>query len=130
MKEITPKGIRRGRGGRAISWSKILQRYQGEPMFKLVSAIVASPVSGELFAMTSMSRLLITDSEQFYFDDNVLSVSYDAEAQEFEFEHRTLAAKNDKKRTGEADALQTLILFLKYKFGVLLDSKTADKTAG
>jgi len=76
-----------------------------------------------------MHRLLITDSEQFYFDDNVLFVTYDGNTREFEFEHRTLAAKNDKKKSGEAGALQTLSLFLKYKFGVLLDSKAADKTA-
>src|SRR5450756_1254017 len=107
MKEITPKGIRRSRGGRAEPWSEIVQRYQGKPMFELVSAIAASPVSEELFATTSMHRLLITDSEQFYFDDNVLFVTYDGNTREFEFEHRTLAAKNDKKKSGEAGALQT-----------------------
>jgi hypothetical protein len=48
---------------------------------------------------------------------------------QFKFEHCSLAGKNDEKKCGEAEALQTLSLFIKYKFGVLFNPKPANKTA-
>jgi hypothetical protein len=130
--KIPPKGIRRARSGRAVPWAKIVEHYRTliekyhlpyEPMLNLVESLAASPVANELFPHTSMNTLLITDDEQAHHDDNVLIVSYDSKKREFEFEHRTLSHKNDKKICEESEAPQTLSLFLKYKFGVLFDSK-------
>ena len=129
---MPPKGIHRYRGGRAESWAAIVKHYRNcveeyrwryEPMLNLVESLAASPIASELFPTTSMHTLLITDNEQFHHNDNVLFISYDSEKHEFEFEHRTISDKNDKKLCGEKDALQTLSLFLKYKFGVLFDPK-------
>lgn len=128
---LRPKDIRQSRGGRAVSWENIIKHYrtliekyhlQFEPMLHLVKSLAASPVAGELFPTTSMHTLLITDSEQFYHNDNVLFVSYNSKKHEFQFEHRTLAGKNDKKTCDEEEAFQTLSLFLKYKFGALFSS--------
>ena len=92
-------------------------------MLNLVESLAASPIASELFPTTSMHTLLITDNEQFHHNDNVLFISYDPEKHKFEFEHRTLSDKNDKKFCDEKDAFQTLSLFIKYKFGVLFDPK-------
>ena len=127
-----PKGIRKSRGGSAVPWAKILEHYKRviekydwpyEPMLRLVESLAASPIAGELFPVTSMHTLLITDSETFYHDDNVLFISYNPHKHEFRFEHRTLSQKNDAKACSEKEAMQTLSLFLKYKFGVLFDAK-------
>jgi hypothetical protein len=134
--KLVPKGIRRGNGGLAQPWNEIVLHYkdlvenyhwQFEPMLGLVEALAASTASCDLFPTTSMHRLLVTDSEKFHHDDNVLFVSYDQKKKEFEFEHRTLSGKNDKKICDKEDALETLRLFLKYKFGVLFDSKAKAK---
>jgi len=74
-----------------------------------------------------MHTLLITDNEQFYHDDNELRISYDSQNHKFEFEHRTLSGKNDKKLCGEEEVFQTLRLFLKYKFGILFNQSEATK---
>jgi hypothetical protein len=132
--KLISKGIPRWRGGPAESWETIIKRYEKrikeylfnyEPMLNLVQTIAASPVASELFPTTSMHSLLITNTDQFFHDDNVLFVRYDSKEHEFEFEHRTLSGKNDKKVCDEKDAIQTLSLFLKYKFGVLLNPKRA-----
>ena len=134
--KLRPKDIRQSRGGRAEPWENIVKHYrlcighwQCEPMLHLVESLAASSVANELFPTTSMHTLLITDSEQFYHDDNVLFISYNPKKREFEFEHRTLSHKNDKKICSEEEVFQTLRLFLKYKFGVLFDPKAASNTA-
>jgi hypothetical protein len=136
LKQITPKDIRRSRGGAAESWKTIIERYRGriekyhwryEPMLVLVESLASSAAAKELFPTTSMSQLLITDTDQFYHNDNVLFISYNADKREFEFEHRTLSAKNDKKVCSADESLQILSLFLKYKFGVLFDPKHSRK---
>jgi hypothetical protein len=137
MKEIIPKRIQRARADAAQPWDIIVKRFQEltlrnlrfEPMLKLVSAIAASPQAEELFAMKSMHSVLITDTEEIRNNDNVLLVSYSPIMNQFKFEHRSLTGKNDEKKCDEAEALQTLSLFIKYKFGVLFDPKLANKTA-
>jgi hypothetical protein len=133
---LRSKDTRQSRGGRAEPWENIVRHYKRcighwrcEPMLHLVESLAASSVADDLFPTTSMHTLLITDSEQFYHDDNVLFVSYNPQKHEFEFEHRTLSHKNDKKICSEEEVFQTLSLFLKYKFGVLFDPKAASKTA-
>jgi hypothetical protein len=136
--KMPPKGVRRGGGGHAVPWEKIVKHYKScieqynlryEPMLRLVESLATSPFASELFPHTSMHTLLITDNEQFYHNDNELRISYDSQNHKFEFEHRTLSGKNDKKSCGEEGAFQTLSLFLKYKFGVLFDPKATNKTA-
>jgi hypothetical protein len=124
--KLRPKDIRQSRGGRAVPWENIVKHYKlcighwrCEPMLHLIESLAASTVANELFPTTSMHTLLITDNEQFYHDDNMLFISYDPEKQKFQFEHRTLSGKNDKRICDEAEVFQTLSLFLKYKFGVL-----------
>jgi hypothetical protein len=133
---LRPKGIHRTRGGHAVPWEKIVKHYktaiekyhrQYEPMLLLVESLAASPVASELFPHTSMYTLLITDNEQFYHGDNELLISYDPQNHNFEFEHRTLSSKNDKKICSEEEAFQTLSLFLKYKFGILFNQSEAIK---
>ena len=94
-------------------------------MLNLIEKLAVSSVAKELYPHTSMATLVITDDEQFYFNDNLLSINYNSKTREFDFEHRTLSGKNDKKTCQEAEALQTLSLFLKYKFGVLFEPKAA-----
>ena len=127
--KLTP-GIRRGTESLAKSWEKIVSHYKVcvenyhwrfEPMLDLVESLAASSVADELFLTTSMHTLLITDNEKFHHDDNVLFISYDPKKSEFDFEHKTLSGKNDRKTCGEKEVFQTLSLFLKYKFGVLFD---------
>jgi hypothetical protein len=130
--KLRPKDVRQSRGGRARPWGEIVDHYQHcrcGPMLHLVELLATSSIANELFPTTSMHTLLITDSEQFYHDDNVLFISFDPDKHKFEFEHRTLSNKNDKKSCGEEEVFQTLSLFLKYKFGVLFDPKAANKTA-
>ncbi len=126
-------GVRRG-GGRAVPWENIIEHYKSciekyhlrfEPMLHLVKLLAASPFNKELFPHTSMHTLLITNNEEFHHDDNELRISYDSQNHKFEFEHRTLSSKNDKKVCSEEEAFQTLSLFLKYKFGILFNSSNS-----
>jgi hypothetical protein len=134
--KILPKDVRQGCGGHAVSWEKIVKRYRDciekyhwryEPMLHLVESLAASSFSTELFPHTSHHTLLITDNEQFYHNDNELRISYSPRNQKFEFEHRTLSGKNDKKICSEEESFQTLSLFLKYKFGILFNQSEAAK---
>lgn len=96
-------------------------------MLHLVESLAASSFSTELFPHTSHNTLVITDSEQFHRDDNELLISYDPQNHKFEFEHRTLSGKNDKRICREEEAFQTLSLFLKYKFGILFNQSEVIK---
>jgi hypothetical protein len=130
MKPVVFKRVPRKPVGKAQSWEAILKTYRErieryEPMLNLIEKLAVSPVAKELFPHTSMAALVITDDEQFYFNDNLLSINYNPKTREFDFEHRTLSGKNDKRTCSEAEALQTLSLFLKYKFGVLFDPKAS-----
>jgi hypothetical protein len=137
--KLPSKGSPRRGGGRTQTWETVAVRYQEliekyhwkyEPMLNLVEAIAASPVAKELYPTTSMSHLLITDTEQFFRGDNVLVIVYDSDKHRFEFEHQTQSGKNDKKSCDEGEAMQTLRLFLKYKFGVLFNPKQARSERG
>ena len=94
-------------------------------MLRLVERVADSAAATVLFPTLSMGRLLITDSSTFYHDDNVLFISYDQSSRQFEFEHRTLARHDDRKRCAESEAVQTLDLFLRYKYGVSLQTPAA-----
>ena len=124
MQEITPEGIRLGAEYKALSLEAIASRWNGsDQLGYLVETLAASPVANELFASTSMGALLITPDEKYHAGDNLLSISYLPGTREFEFEHLTIAGKNDRKTCDEREGLRTLSLFLKYKFGVLFEIK-------
>ena len=137
MREITPprsERLKRQVAGQAMTWQNVAEwyrrviaehRWQFKPMLDLVERIANSSAATALFPTLSMGRLLITDSSTFYFDDNVLFIRYDQSSRQFEFEHRTLARNDDRKTCGESEAIQTLDLFLRYKYGVLLQTPAA-----
>jgi len=134
MKRVVFKRVPRKPVGKARSWEAILKTYRErierynwryEPMLNLIEKLAISSVAKELYPHTSMATLVITDDEQFYHDDNLLYINYNSNTREFDFEHRTLSGKNDKRTCSEAEALQILTLFLKYKFGVLFDPEAS-----
>ena|ERR1017187_4297376 len=96
-----------------------------QPLLQLVESIAASPVSSQVFGGTSMFDLLISDCEDFRTGDGVLHVIYRASEHQFEFHHRAFSGHHDEKVCTEAEALQTLRLFLRVKFGVLYEIPSA-----
>jgi hypothetical protein len=137
MHEITPprsERLKRQVAGQAMTWTQVVEWYrrviaehhwQFEPMLRLVERLASSPASASVFPTLSVGRLLITDSPTFYHDDNVLFITYDQSLHQFEFEHRTLARHDDRKTCAESEAVQTLDLFLRYKYGILLQTPAA-----
>ena len=127
MTDITPK--RKPEAWRSYivrtkPWPDIIAYFQKDaphcdPMLRLVASLAASPASSQLFAATSMSDLLISDTEDFRIGDSTLRVSYNAIDRKFEFRHRTFSGHNDHTTCPESEALQMLYLFLKLKYGVL-----------
>src|SRR5689334_14320952 len=114
MREITPprsERLKRQVAGQAMTWPQVIDWYrrviaehhwQFETMLHLVERIASSPAATVLFPTLSMGRLLITDSSTFYYDDNVLFISYHQSSRQFEFEHRTLARHDDHKMCAES----------------------------
>lgn len=137
MHEITsPRSerLKRQVAGQAMTWQQVVDWYrrviaehhwQFQTMLSLVERIAASSAATSIFPTLSMGRLLITDSPTFYHDDNVLFISYDQSSRQFEFEHRTLSRHDDRKTCAESEAVQTIDLFLRYKYGVLLQTPAA-----
>lgn len=50
----------------------------------------------------------------------MLRISYCPEKREFEFRHASFSGRDDQKVCSEAEAMQTLKLFLRLKYGALL----------
>ena len=132
MTDITPKRrpealteFQRGYVIHSRPWPDIVARFQQSERFKtmlhLVESLAASPASSELFATTSMWDIWISDSEDFRLCDSTLRVSYYFVERKFEFWHCTFSGHDDRKTCSESEALQTLRLFLRLKFGVLYD---------
>jgi hypothetical protein len=118
-------------------WSDTARFYQErvaaglqlQPLLQLVESIAASPVSGQIFGGTSMFDLLISDCEDFRTGEGVLHVIYRPGEHQFEFHHRAFSGQHDKKVCTEAEALQTLRLFLRVKFGVLYEIPMSNSTS-
>src|SRR5215469_11870103 len=98
MKEIsTTKALRLRRGSpkKSDSWGGIVQRYAHlvekhhsyEPMLNLVRTLVSSPAAKELYPHTWMFRLVIANENEWYDDDNLLTIEYDCYSHKFTFEH-------------------------------------------
>jgi hypothetical protein len=135
MTDITPKSRLEGKRGHVIHtrpWQTIADFYRDlvvrgvpvEPLLRLVEAICSSPGASQLFGATSMSDLLLSDTQDFRSGDNTVRISYRASEHEFAFRHITFSGGNDQKTCTEAEAWQTLRLFVRMKFGVLLERPT------
>lgn len=128
MKDLTPNTRLKAQRGcviRTRSWDQIIEHYQKAtsfvPMLRLVQALSASPLSPQLFAATSMFDLLLSDSADFRLHDNTLRISYHPETHQFTFLHQSFSGRDDQRECSEPDARQTLRLFVRLKFGLLLD---------
>jgi hypothetical protein len=120
----------RGHAHHARPWPAIVKFYQEriadgiplQPLLQLVESVSQSSVANQIFAATSMSTLLISDTEDFRAGDGVLRVMYHPEKKSFEFHHRAFSGLHDKKICPEAEALPTLRLFLRLKYGILFET--------
>ena len=133
MKDITPPRLRkawRRPVGKALPWDEVCSEIghmvakhpSYRPLLDLATFLATSPAATQLYSTYSLSGWIITDSPDLHWDDNVLLVRYDAKKREFEFEHRTLAGHNDLQCCSEAEGVERLKLFLRYKYGVVFDS--------
>ena len=98
----------------------IAQGWPGEHFLQLVEEIAASPVSSELYAGTSATVLLISDCPEFHSRESVLRIAYRPADNEFDFHFTAFSGHDDQKTCSEAEALKTLRLFLRIKYGVLI----------
>jgi hypothetical protein len=132
MTDITPKTRLEGQRGCVIHtrpWVVIAEHYRSHvsfaPMLHLVEALASSPASAQLFAATSMFDLLLSDCADFRIGDSTLHISYRPSEHEFEFRHTSFSGHDDQRVCAEREALRTLRLFLRLKYGVLFDIPTA-----
>ena len=132
MTDITPKTRLEGQRGHVIHtrpWADIVERYRKHvafaPMLHLVETLASSPVSTQLFAATSMFDLLLSDSADFRIGDSTLRISYRSSDRQFEFRHTSFSGHDDQRVCTEPEALQTLRLFLRLKYGVLFEIPAA-----
>lgn len=92
-----------------------------QPLLQLATHVATTPAATEVHCTYGFSGWMITDSADLHWDDNILFVRYEPQAGQFEFEHRALTGHRDLQRCPEAEGLARLSLFLRYKFGVLLE---------
>lgn len=133
MADITPKTRLEGQRGYVIrtrSWDAIVEFYRDLisegwaflPMLRVVEAIATSPAAAQLHAATSHSVLLLSDCADFRSGDSTLQIGYEPGDQTFHFRHHSFSSHDDQKTCSEAEALPTLRLFLRLKYGVLFDT--------
>ena len=132
MTEITPKNRGEGQRGYIIhtrSWERLIDFYRdliskGQPhlsMLRIVEAIAHSSVSEQLHGATSMDTLLLSDCPNFRSGDSTLRISYHPDKHLLHFEHHSFSGRDDRKSCAESEAMQTLRLFLRLKYGVLFE---------
>jgi hypothetical protein len=68
-----------------------------------------------------MFDLLVSDCSEFHRGDSTLRIHYEPADRIFAFQHVSFSGHNDARTCSEPEALQTLSLFLKLKYGVLLE---------
>jgi hypothetical protein len=132
MTDITPKTRLEGQRGYVIHtrpWEAIAEHYRKHdalaPMLHLVESIASSPVSSQLFAGTSMFDLLLSDTTDFRIGDSTLRISFRPSERQFEFRHTSFSGHDDQKVCAESEALSTLRLFLRLKYGVLFEIRAS-----
>ena len=131
MTQIIPKRSAETWRGHVIQtrpWQAIADFYRErindgvplEPLLNLVEAINTSEAASEISGATSMSHfdLLVSDSPDFHSGDSTLHISYSPTDRVFEFRHHCFSGHDDQRTCAETEGLQTLSLFLRYKYGV------------
>jgi len=140
MKDITPKRDREAWRGAVIKtrpWSEVVETWADmatamprlEPLHQFVRALAASPASSVLFAASLKHGdgpgIAFSDSPDFRSTDSVLEVRYFIGGGHFEFLHRTFSRHDDRKMVQASEAVETLRLYLRYKYGILLEGPVA-----
>ena len=99
-----------------------------EPQLSLVERLVASPLSQHLHACTSMDALALSDRSDFMWGEHMLRVQYEPTSDEFEFLYSRYTASTDTmtKRVPSAEGWDTLIRFLRYKYGLHIPETTGN----
>jgi len=139
MKDITPKREReawRGKPTQTEPWEKIAAYWsnfaadmpQLEPLHRFVQTIASSPLSSSVFGRITWHGIALSDTPDFRSTDNTLEIDYFTPGGHFEFRHRTFSGNDDRKMVKASEALETLRLFLKYKYGVLIKIPEAEST--
>lgn len=140
MTDITPKRDREAwRGIARVSrpWPEIVQYWADwvtempklEPLHQLVRALALSPASSVLFGcimpLGDGTGIFVSDSPEFRSTDGTLEIRFIPSGSHFEFRHRTFSGHDDHKMVQASEAVETLRLYLKYKYGVLLEGPVA-----
>jgi hypothetical protein len=140
MIDITPKREReswRGPAKAARPWPYIVQfwddwtieRPKLEPLRQLIHTLAESPAAavlfGSFFQHGEGDGIMVSDSPDFHRTDGVLEIYFRPTGSHFEFRHRTFSGHDDHKICQAPEAVETLRLFLRYKYGVLLEGPVA-----
>jgi len=140
MTDITPKRDREAWRGTVVKtqpWAEVVEMWADlatamprlEPLHQFVRALAASPASSVLFAASLKHGdgpgIAFSDSADFHSTDSVLEVRYFGVGRHFEFRHRTFSGHDDHKMVQASEAIETLRLYLRYKYGVLLEGPVA-----
>jgi hypothetical protein len=144
MKEITLK--REREAWRGVVWETrpwpyvvkfwddwTIERPKLEPLRQLIHTLADSPASAVLFVSNLRhgdgDGIVVSDSPDFHRTDGVLEIYFRPGGGHFEFHHRTFSGHDDHKMCLASEAIETLRLFLRYKFGVLLEGPVWPNTA-
>lgn len=109
---------------RAQNWEMLESHFldlRFEPLRKLLQIIHRSPGAYELYGAKSMWTLLISNEPEFEMFGNAIHIDYNWETATFSFKHRVNPGPEDSRVCAAAEGESTLKLFLKYKYGVLLN---------
>ena len=90
-----------------------------QPLLHIVEFIAESPLANQLFAGTSKFDLLLFNAKDYLNADGVLQIAYRPQIHEFNFHYADFSGQAETKTCSEAEAFQTLRLYLGLKFGVL-----------
>lgn len=108
----------------AQSWDR-LEKYFNDrrcaPLRALVHLIRMSPSAAEIYGAQSMWTLLISNEPKFEMFGNAIHINYNPSSETLSFIHRVNPGPEDSRTCPAADGESTLKLFLKYKYGVLLN---------
>jgi hypothetical protein len=132
MSDFTPSTNLEGQHGDVIhthAWQIIAHFYREriaagvpiEPLLRLVEAIGSSVIASQLFGAISLFDLLLSNTGDFGNDEGPLRISYRANEHQFEFRYRTFSGHEDRETSSESDALSTLKVLLRLKFGMLFE---------
>jgi hypothetical protein len=104
-------------------WAEIVQNLTEDqrPYLPLIQFISNSDFSSEIFGGVFLSGLLISDSPDFQFFVNMLRIERTRQGFKFSYTRGPGGHKDDaEKEVPTSEAIDTLDLFLKVKYGVNL----------